>query len=98
MKLRNVSINFKEMKRFWEVIYDDKKWTFDLIESSDDTLFTNNVAMLQLEGFAVHCQTANLGNISSKEANLIGYKREHGLYNRLLTEYEIKSGKIAKRW
>lgn len=86
------------MKRFWEVIYDDKMRTFDLIESSDDTLFTNNVAMLQLEGFDIHCQTANLSDISSKETNLIGYKREHSLYNRLLLEYEIKSGKIAKRW
>jgi len=86
------------MNRFWEILYDDAKKTFDLKELTDDTLFTSNVVMLQNEGFNVHCQTGDIDKISGTETKLIGYKREKGLYQRLLLEYEQKTGKTAKRW
>ena len=86
------------MKNFWEVIYDDEIRTFDLRESSNDELFTNNVAMLQNNGFNIHCQTGDIDKLSGSEKMLIGYTREIGLYQRLLLEFEEKTGKTVIRW
>lgn len=88
------------MKWFWEVILDDKNSTFEVIgTTTDDTLFTNNIVLLQKTGFKVHCDTPD-GNYNEAEVKLMypRYKEEKGLYQRLLLEWEQITGKTAKRW
>lgn len=86
------------MKRFWEVIYDGKAKTMEIIgTSSDDTLLTNNVAEMQLAGFDVRCNTAD-ADVDKSQIKLPYYTIEENLYQRLLNEYQLKTGKQLKRW
>lgn len=86
------------MKKFWEVIYDDKTKTMEVIGSStDETLLTNNVAEMQKIGMIVRCNTPDI-DTPKEEIKLAGYTLEDNLYGRLLTEYEIKTRKQLKRW
>ncbi len=86
------------MKKFWEVIYDDNKRTFEVIGSSnDDTLLTNNVSEMQRAGIKARCSTPDI-SISKDEIKVSGYTFEDNLYSRLLNDYELLTKKQLKRW
>lgn len=81
-----------------EVIYDDEKMRFEVKgPSSNDTLLVEHADLMQKTDMKVHCQVAAIG-VSDQVFERLGYVKETGLYNRLLIEYERKTGKIAKRW
>lgn len=84
--------------QFWEVIYDDYNRKMDVMgPSSDDTIFTNNVAEMIKAGMEVHCQTADI-KYPKEQVKLSGYQKEENLYQRLINEYEKLTGKLMKRW
>lgn len=86
------------MKRFWEVIYDDKAQTMEVIgTSTNDTLLTNNVIEMQKAGMKVLCNTPSI-EIREEDIKLPHYKLEKNLYGRLLDEYQINTKKQLKRW
>ncbi len=83
---------------FWEVIFDDENRKMEIIgKSSNDLLLTNNVYEMQQVGMKVRCQTPDI-SIKRDEITLLGYSIEEGLYGRLLSTYETKTGKLLKRW
>jgi len=85
-------------KQFWEVIYDDNNRKMDVWGPSlDDTILTNNVAEMIRAGMKVHCQTADI-KYPKEEIKLFGYEIENNLYQRLINEYEILTGKLMRRW
>jgi hypothetical protein len=86
------------MKRFLEIIIDDKNRTIEILNwSSDDTHLINNVVKMQNATMAVRC-TAIEKEPTSDEIIINGYSREEGLYSRLLIEYEKNTGESLKRW
>ncbi len=86
------------MKRFLEIIIDDKTQTLELLNwSHDDTHLINNVVNMQKAGMYIRCITIDKEPLKD-EILIHGFKREEGLYSRLLLEYEEKTGKALKRW
>ncbi|NHA03306.1 TIR domain-containing protein [Mucilaginibacter sp. HC2] len=86
------------MKRFWEVIYDDEHHKMEVIgESVDDTLLTENIVLMQHAGMKVRCNTADIST-PKDNINLPNYQIENGLYQRLIKEYESKTGQRLKLW
>jgi hypothetical protein len=76
--------------RFWQVIKDDSKKTFEVISQvANDNSFTNKTYAMQKAGMNVSCITPPVTNkTSSKElVKIVGYTKEDGLYERLLSQY-----------
>jgi hypothetical protein len=85
------------VNRFWEIIIDDDKLTFEITGSSGDvTLLTNNAAEMQSIGMHVRCQTPDI-SVSKNSLTIDGYKIEEGLYTRLLFQYGQQAKKQLKR-
>ena len=85
------------MKRYWEIIIDDNKLTFEITGSSGDiTLFTGNVAEMQRVGMKVRCQTPDV-SVSKNKLTIDGYILDEGLYTRLLFEYRQQTKRQLKR-
>ena len=84
--------------KFWQVIRDDSKRTFEVCGQATDTnWFTNKTIAMQRNGMNVSCMTPPVSNkTSSKDLfTLTGYTKEDGLYERLLQQYrEISRGPI----
>jgi hypothetical protein len=60
--------------RFWEIIIDDSRLTFEITGSSSDVaLFTNNVEEMQSIGMKVRCQTPEI-SIPKNKLAIEGYK------------------------
>ncbi len=86
------------MNRFWEIIIDDSKLTFEIIGSSSDiTLFTNNVAEMQRIGMKVQCQTPDISVSRNNIPIKAYYTLEDNLYSRLLLQYGQQTKKQLKR-
>lgn len=86
------------MKRFLEIIIDDNSKTIEIIGwSHDDTHLINNVVTMQKANMSVRCTTIDYEPLKD-EIIIHGYKRENGLYTRLLSEYEKRTKNILKRW
>jgi len=86
------------MKRFIEIIIDDTSKTIEIIGwSHDDTNLINNVVTMQKANMNVRCTTIDNEPLKG-EIIIRGYKSEDGLYTRLLSEYEKKTGKSLKKW
>ena len=86
--------NFLLLKRmyskYWLIIKDDSKRTFEVCgQASNENSFTNKTYAMQRSGMNVSCTTPPVTNkTSSKElVNIVGYKKEEGLYNRLCAEH-----------
>ncbi len=90
----------KKNKLWWQIIKDDSKRTFDIIgKAHDDTLLTNNVCEMIKSGMSVQCTTPPYtGNESEDDLAIPGYKKEPGLYQRLVREYETKTRKSLRMW
>jgi hypothetical protein len=76
--------------KYWQVIRDDSKRTFEVCgQASDTNSFTNKTYGMQKAGMNVSCMTLPVGTkIFTKDAVIItGYSKEDGLYERLLKEY-----------
>ena len=76
--------------KFWEVIRDDSKRTFEVLGREANTNhFTNSVHGMQKAGMTVTGMTLPVGpTYSTKEGiKITGYVAEAGLYERLTKEY-----------
>lgn len=76
--------------RFWQVIKDDSKRTFEVCGQEQNTNpFTNKAYAMQKAGMNVSCATPPVTNATSSKdmIKLTAYTREDGLYERLLQEY-----------
>ena len=76
--------------KFWLIIKDDSKRTFEVCgQESNTNWFTNKTYAMQREGMNVSCITPPVTNkTSSKELiRIIGYAHEDGLYERLLKQF-----------
>lgn len=79
------------MTKFWEIIKDDAKRTFEVCDRAMNTnAFTNKVYAMQKDGMNVSCITPPITNkTSSKElVKIVNYTLEEGLYQRLLAEHQ----------
>ncbi len=85
----------KRANRWWEIIKDIRNQTFDVIgTTSDDTLLTNNVVEMCNAGVLVQCDTPQYtGNETEEDLHIPGYTREKGLYQKVLSEFESKTGR-----
>lgn len=88
------SITFKQTImnpiKFWQIIKDDKKKTFEAWNQAANTnSFTNKVYAMQKAGMYVSSFTPPVTqkNASKDYIAITGYTREDGLYERLAVEY-----------
>ena len=84
--------------KYWQIIKDDSKMTFEICGQSENcNLFTNNTHGMQRAGMNVSCSTPPVSNKNpSKDAvKIFGYTKEHGLYERLLKQHrDLTMGSI----
>jgi len=76
--------------RFWQIIKDDTKKTFEVCgQASNTNAFTNKTYAMQKSGMNVSCITPPVSNKNSNKdlIKITGYSKEEGLYERLLNEY-----------
>lgn len=76
--------------KYWQIIKDDSKRTFEVCgQITNENLFTNKTYAMQKAGMNVSCITPPVTNkSSSKEAiKIVGYTKEDGLHERLLSQY-----------
>ena len=76
--------------RFWQIIRDDSARTFEVCgKVANENSFTNRTYAMQRAGMNVSCMTPPVTNqTSSKDLiKITGYKKEDGLYERLLSQY-----------
>lgn len=76
--------------KFWQVIRDDSKRTFEVCgQASNTNAFTNKTHAMQKNGMNVSCATPPVSNKSSSKdlIKITGYTKEDGLYERLLKQY-----------
>jgi hypothetical protein len=87
--------------RFWQIIKDDSKRTFEVCDHEMNTnSFTNKTYAMQRVGMNVSCMTPPVTNKNSSKdvIKLTGYTREDGLYERLLKEYREITMKGIDPW
>jgi hypothetical protein len=76
--------------RYWQVIKDDSKRTFEVCgQISNENSFTNRVYAMQKAGMNVSGLTPPVTNKTSSKGTIkiIGYVQEDGLYERLSKEF-----------
>ena len=77
--------------RFWQIIKDDSKRTFEVCGYVSNTnSFTNKTYAMQRVGMNVSCMTPPVTNkTSSKDLiKITGYIKENGLHERLLKQFQ----------
>ena len=77
--------------KFWQVIKDDSKRTFEVCgQCSSENSFTNKIYGMQKAGMNVSGITPPVTNkTSSKDLiKIIGYTKEDGLQQRLLKQFQ----------
>jgi hypothetical protein len=87
--------------KFWLIIKDDSKRTFEVVgQASDTNNFTNKAYGMQKSGMNVTCLTPPVGGgYPSKDLiRFANYAREDGLYERLLNEYRKQMMDDADEW
>lgn len=80
--------------KFWQVIRDDSKRTFEVVDQTGNTnSFMNKIHAMQKAGMNVSCMTPPVTNkTSSKDfIKITGYIKEDGLYDRLQAEYRKRN-------
>jgi len=85
----------------WQIIRDDSTRTFEVCgQSSNDNSFTNQVYAMQRLGMSVSCMTPPVSNKHSSKDTIqyAGYKKESGLYERLLKKYKEITLKSIDPW
>jgi hypothetical protein len=84
--------------KYWQIIKDDSKKTFEVVgQASNTNSFTNNIHGMQKAGMNVSYATPPVTNkTSSKDLiKFTGYTKEDGLHKRLTDQYrEITMGFI----
>ncbi len=83
--------------KYWQIIRDDSKRTFEICgQESNTNYFTNGIHGMQKAGMAVSGMTPPVtGKYSSKAViKIIGYQKEDGLYERLLNDYKELTRKM----
>lgn len=76
--------------KYWLIIKDDSRRTFEVCgQAANENSFTNKTYAMQRVGMNVSCATPPVTNkTSSKDlVNIVGYKKEEGLYDRLSKEH-----------
>ncbi len=88
--------------KFWEIIKDDTKRTFEVCDQvMNPNPFTNKTYAMQKAGMNVSCATPPVSGKNSSRATitLTAYTKEDGLYERLLKEYrEITMKSSLDHW
>jgi hypothetical protein len=84
--------------KFWQIIKDDSKRTFEVVSLESNTnSFTNKTYSMQRSGMNVSCITPPISNKNSSKdlIKVTGYIKEEGLYQRLLKQHhDITIGSI----
>ena len=84
--------------KFWQIIKDDSKRTFEVCGQAGNTnAFTNKTYAMQKSGMNVSCITPPITNKNSSKdlITITAYKKKDGLYERLLKQYrEISMGAL----
>jgi len=86
----DVLIKKNMYSKFWLIIKDDTKRTFEVCgQDANTNSFTNKTYAMQRSGMNVSCVTQPITNrTASKDfIKFTAYTREDGLYDRLLKEY-----------
>jgi hypothetical protein len=82
--------------KFWQVIKDDTKRTFEVCgQVSNENAFTNKTYAMQKAGMNVSCSMPPVTNKNSSKdtIKIIGYTKEDGLQERLDRQFmEITMG------
>ena len=76
--------------RYWQVIKDDSKRTFEVVgQLSNENAFTNRVYAMQKAGMNVSGLTPPVTNKTSSKSTIkvVGYTHEDGLYERLSAQF-----------
>lgn len=87
--------------KIWQVIKDDSQRTYEVCgQASSDNAFTNKTYAMQKAGMNVSCITPPVTNKSSSKdlIKVINYKKEDGLYERLLTQFRDITMKSLDNW
>ncbi len=87
--------------RSWQIIRDDTKKTFDVQgQESNTDHFLNLVHGMQKAGMAVTAMILPVTNrhASKESITVTGYKRQEGLYDRLVKEYQQKMRGDVASW
>ena len=87
--------------KYWLIIKDDSRRTFEVCgQASNENSFTNKTYAMQRAGMNVSCTTPPVTNkTSSKELiNIVGYKKEDGLYDRLCAEHMEITLRLGDDW
>ena len=76
--------------RFWQILKDDSKRTFEVCgQVANENSFTNRTYGMQRAGMNLSCITPPVTNKSSSKdlIKITGYTKEDGLQERLLKQY-----------
>ena len=76
--------------RYWQVIRDDSKRTFEVLgQITNENSFANKTHAMQKAGMNVSCMTPPVTNKTSSKGliKIAGYTHEVGLYEKLLNQY-----------
>jgi hypothetical protein len=87
--------------KFWLIIKDDSKRTFEVCgQASNTNPFTNKAYAMQKAGMNVTCVIPPVGgqNSSKDLIKFTAYTREDGLYERLLKEYHKINMGLIEDW
>lgn len=87
--------------KYWLIIKDDFRRTFEVCgHGANENSFTNKVYAMQRAGMKVSGTTPPVTNkTSSKDRiNIVGYKKEEGLYDRLCKEHMEITLRLGDDW
>lgn len=85
----------------WLVIKDEAKRTYEVVgQASNDNAFSNKAYAMQKDGMKVSAVILPVTNhYASKESiKFVGYQREAGLHERLLSEHRAITLRNAEQW
>ena len=85
----------------WLIIKDDSKKTFEVCgNAANDNAFSNKIYGMQKAGMNISGATPPVTNKNSSKdvIKIIGYSKEDGLYERLLTQYREITLRSSGQW
>jgi hypothetical protein len=87
--------------KFWLVIKDDAKKTFEVCgQAETDNAFTNKVYGMQRSGMNISCVVLPITNKTSSRdlIKITGYSQENGLYERLQNDHRRIMRESTGEW
>ncbi|MEJ1241644.1 hypothetical protein WBG78_26085 [Chryseolinea sp. T2] len=87
--------------RFWLILRDDSKKTFEVCgQAPNDNAFSNRTLAMQRAGMNVSCMTPPVTNKSSSKGliKIAGYTQEEGLQKRLDKQYSDITSRGYEDW